>query len=121
MTAHLPARRLGTPALPAAAAAALSSFQRRYPASGYTESVLFWLGNAQYGQRNYKDAIASFRALVGSYADHPKAPEALLSIVNCQVELKDTKAARRTIGELVQAYPKSEAAQAGRERLASLK
>ncbi len=45
----------------------------------------------------------------------------MLSIANCQIELKDTKAARKTIGELVQAYPKSEAAQAGRERLASLK
>ena len=53
--------------------------------------------------------------------DSPKAPEALLAIANCQAELKDTKAARRTIEELVKTYPKSEAAQAGRERLVSLK
>ena len=32
--------------------------------SGYTESALFWLGNAQYGVRQYKEAIASFRAHV---------------------------------------------------------
>ena len=105
----------------AMASIVLSAFQRRYPVSGYKDSVLFWLGNAQYGKREYKDAIASFRALVSAEPDHPKAPEALLSVANCQVELKDPKAARKTIGELVQAYPKSEAAQAGRERLASLK
>jgi tol-pal system protein YbgF len=103
------------------AALALSGFQRRYPASGYNESVLFWLGNAQYGNRNYKDAIASFRTLVSTSPDHPRVPEALLSVANCQIELKDTKAARRTIDELVKAYPKSEAAQAAKERLASLK
>ena len=81
----------------------------------------FWLGNAQYGRREYKEAVGSFRALLASRPEHPKAPEAMLAIANCQVELKDPKGARKTIGELVQAYPKSEAAQAGRERLASIK
>ncbi|WP_428423177.1 tol-pal system protein YbgF [Methylibium sp.] len=100
---------------------AFSAFQRRYPSSGYSTAALYWLANAQYGKRDYKDAIPSFRALVAAAPDHPRAPEALLSIANCQIELKDTKAARRTLDELLKAYPKSEAAQAGRERLASLK
>jgi tol-pal system protein YbgF len=103
------------------AAPALAAFQRRYPASGFIESVQFWLGNALYGKRDYKDAIASFRALVSAAPNSPRAPEALLAVANCEVELKDVKSARKTIGELVKAYPKSEAAQAGRERLASLK
>lgn len=100
---------------------ALGAFRKRYPASGYNESALFWLGNAQYGVRQYKEAITSFRTLVAGAPDHPKAPEALLAIANCQAELKDAKSARRTIDELIRTYPKSEAAQAGRERLASLK
>ncbi|MFT3666444.1 MAG: tol-pal system protein YbgF [Piscinibacter sp.] len=104
-----------------AAGAGLSAFLKRYPLSGYAESATFWLGNAQYGQRQYKDAIASFRSLLSRNPAHAKAPEAMLAIANCQIELKDSRAARKTIGELVQAYPKSEAAQAGRERLASLK
>ena len=105
----------------AAAAGALGGFLRRWPGGGYTDSATFWLGNAQYGQRNYKDAIGSFRALVKAAPDSPRAPEALLSIANCQVELKDGKAARKTLDELVKTYPQSEAAQAGRERLASLR
>ena len=104
-----------------ATANALTAFRARYPASGYGQSALFWLGNAQYGSRQYKEAIASFRALVTAAPDSAKAPEALLAIANCQAELKDPKAARRSIDELLKAYPKSEAAQAGRERLASLK
>jgi len=104
-----------------ATATALVAFRGRYPSSGYTESALFWLGNAQYGNRQYKEAIASFRALVSAAPEHPKAPEALLAIANCQAELKDGKTARRTIDELLKAYPNSEAAQAGKDRLASLK
>lgn len=105
----------------AGAATSLVSFTKRYPASGFNDSALFWLGNAQYGRREYKEAITAFRTMVQSAPDHPRAPEALLSIANCQVELKDPKAARKTIDELLKTYPKSEAAQAGRERLASLK
>jgi tol-pal system protein YbgF len=103
------------------AAVALAAFTRRYPGSGFAASAQFWLGNALYGKREYKDAIATFRALVASAADHPKAPEALLAIANCQLELKDGRSARKTIDELVKAYPKTEAAQAGRERLATIK
>jgi TolA-binding protein len=53
--------------------------------------------------------------------DHAKAPEAVLSIANCQIELKDTRSARRTLEDLAKAYPQSEAAQAGRERLSRLR
>lgn len=105
----------------AAAVAALSAFQRRYPGSGYNDSVTYWLGNAQYGKRDYKDAISSFRTLISGTPAHPRASEALLAIANCQIELKDTKSARRTLDELLKTYPQSEAAAAGRQRMATLK
>ncbi|MBL0727379.1 tol-pal system protein YbgF [Piscinibacter sp. HJYY11] len=105
----------------AAASSAFTGFNRRYPASGYTPSLLFWRGNAQYALREYREAISSFRSLVSTAPDHVRAPESLLAIANCQMELKDNKAARRTIDELMKTYPKSEAAQAGKERLASLR
>jgi tol-pal system protein YbgF len=103
------------------AASALSAFNRRYPSSGYVDSSRFWLGNALYGKRDYKEAIATFRGLVSSAPDHPRAAEALLAVANCQVEMKDVKGARRTLDDLLKTYPKSEAAAAGRERLGSLK
>lgn len=100
---------------------ALQAFQRRYPASGYTDSARFWLGNALYGKRDYKEAVSAFRGFVAGAPEHPRAPEALLALANTQAEMKDAKSARRTIDELVKAYPQSEAAQAGKERLTSLK
>jgi tol-pal system protein YbgF len=105
------------------AATMFGVFVRRYPGSGYADSARFWYGNALYGKREYKEAIQAFRTMANSAPDHPRAPEALLAIANCQVESvpRDTKGARATIGELIKVYPKSEAAQAGRERLAALK
>lgn len=103
------------------AVAALGGFLRRYPASGYTDSVRFWLGNAQYGKRDYKDAIATFKAFIAGNPDHPRAPEAQLALANCQIELKDNKAARRSLDDLIKAYPGTEAAQAAKERLAALR
>ncbi|MFY8088518.1 MAG: tol-pal system protein YbgF [Rubrivivax sp.] len=103
-----------------AAANALSAFLRRWPATGYAESAQFWLGNALYGKRDYKEAIAAFRVTAAA-ADHPRAAEALLAIANCQVEMKDNKAARATLNELLKAHPNSDAAKAGRERLSALK
>ncbi len=92
-----------------------------YPASGYVVPSLFWLGNAQYASRNYKEAMANFRKLIAKDPEHVRAPEAVLAIANCQLELKDAKGARKTLTDLVKVYPKSEAAVAARERLASLK
>jgi tol-pal system protein YbgF len=98
-----------------------TEFVRRYPASGYKPTALFWLGNSQYANRDYRGAIANFRALLAQSPDHPRAPEAVLSIANCQIELKDNAGARRTLDELVKAYPQSEAANAAKERLARLR
>jgi tol-pal system protein YbgF len=104
-----------------AAQTAFSEFVRRYPQTGYRTTALFWLGNAQYANRDYRGAIANFRALLSQAPDHGRAPEAMLSIANCQIELKDNPGARRTLEELTRTYPQSEAANAARERLARLR
>ena len=97
------------------------TFTKRYPQSGYKPSALFWLGNAQYALRDYRSAVINFRSLANSDPDHLRAPEALLSLANCQVELKDIKSARKTLEELVGAYPQSEAALVAKERLPKIK
>jgi tol-pal system protein YbgF len=99
----------------------LNNFLRRWPASGYADSARFWIGNAHYGKRELREAIATFRAFIATAPDHPRVPEALLAIANSQSESKDRVGARATLGELLKKYPDSEAAQAGKERLAALK
>ncbi len=99
----------------------LGNFQRRYAGSPYADSTRFWLGNAQYGKRDYKEAITAFRGFVAAAPEHPRAPEALLALANSQAETKDPRGAKKTIEDLIKSYPQSEAAQAGRERLPLIK
>jgi len=103
------------------AQAAFVNFVKRYPQSGYSASALYWLGNAQYATRDYAQAVANFRGMLTVASDHPRAPEAALSIANCQIELKDTKAARKTLEDLIKVYPQSEAAAAAKDRLSKLR
>ena len=100
---------------------AFVDFLKRYAQSGYGSSALFWLGNAQYATRDYKEAMINFRALLARESEHMRAPEALLSIANCQIELKDARGARKTLEDLIRVYPQSEAAVAAKDRLTHLK
>lgn len=99
--------------------AGFTAFMKKYPATGYRESVLYWMGNARYGLREYKEAITVFKQLLSDAPQHMRAPEALLSIANCHAEIKETKAARKALDDLIKNYPDSEAAQVARERLAA--
>jgi tol-pal system protein YbgF len=100
---------------------AFVNFLRRWPTGGYSDAARFWQGNALYGKRDYKEAIGTFRSFLLGAPNSPQAPEAMLAIANSQAEMKDAKAARKTLEDLVKAYPTSEAAVAGKERLASLR
>lgn len=100
---------------------AFAGFVRQYPRSGYLPSARFWLGNAQYAAREYKEAIGNFKMLLSEAPGHARAPEAALSIANCQIELKETRTARKTLEDLLRDYPQSEAAVAAKERLSRLK
>jgi tol-pal system protein YbgF len=98
-----------------------TAFLSRYPNSGYRPSALYWLGNAQYANRAYKEAMETHQRLITLFPAHMRTPEALLAMANSQVELKDSKAARRTLEQLVKQFPATEAAAAGNERLARLR
>ena len=101
-------------------AAAIGSFQafvRAYPRSALAPSAMYWQGNAQYAQRDFRGAIATQRQLIATYPDSQKAPDALLNIASCQVELGDAAGARRTFQDIVARFPSSEAAGKARQRL----
>ena len=104
-----------------AAQTSFLDFFKRFPLSGYGSSALFWLGNAQYATRDYKEAMINFRALVTKEPEHLRSPEAVLSIANCQIELKDSRGAKKTLEDLIKAYPQSEAAVAAKDRLSRIK
>jgi tol-pal system protein YbgF len=103
------------------AANALTDFVRRHPASNYASNAQYWLGNAYYAQRDYKNAIAAQEIVATTYKDSAKAPDAMLNIASSYTELKDKKNAKKALQQLVAKYPDSSAASAAKDRLAALK
>ena len=105
----------------ATAANGFVDFLNRNPQTGYRASALFWLGNAQYANKDCKSAVVNFRSLIALAPTHMHAPEAMLTIANCQIEAKETKAARRTLDDIISIYPSTDAANAAKDRMGRLK
>ena len=78
------------------AAGGFTAFVKAYPKSPLAPSAQYWIGNAQFAQKDYRAAIASQRQLVAAYPDSAKVPDALLNIASSQFELGDAAASRRT-------------------------
>lgn len=105
----------------AAARTAFAAFVNAHPGSGYLPSARFWLANTQYAGRDHKEAIANFRSMLRTAPQHTRAADAMLTLADSLAELKDTKAARKTLQDLIAAHPGTEAAQAAQARLQRLK
>ncbi|TNF62132.1 MAG: tol-pal system protein YbgF [Burkholderiales bacterium] len=105
----------------AASASAFQAFVDRYPSSGYLPSALYWLGNSHYATKAYREALDSHGRLVARFQQHLRTPEAMLAMANSHTELKDPRASRRMLEDLVKRYPDSEAATVARERLARMR
>ncbi|MQA23739.1 tol-pal system protein YbgF [Rugamonas rivuli] len=95
---------------------AFSEFLQRYPGSSYAANAQYYLGSSYFAQRDCKGAISAQLLVLKNYPDSPRAPEAMLNIASCQSELKD-KAAKKTLQDLIKAYPDSAAAATAKERL----
>jgi tol-pal system protein YbgF len=103
----------------AAAIAGFQGFVKAYPKSPLAPSAQYWIGNAQFAQKDFRGAIATQRQLIASYPDSQKIPDALLNIGSSQFELGDGAGARRTLQDLVAKHPQSDAAAKARQRLAA--
>lgn len=104
-----------------AAAKEFAQFVKVYSASGYKPSALYWLGSARFARRDFNEAIAQLKGLVNDFPNHARAPEAMLTVGNAQLEIKQPKEARKTFNELLKLYPTTEAAAAAKDRLAQIK
>ena len=110
---HFKAGRYG-PAI-----AGFNAFIKAFPKSALVPSAQYWIGNAQYAQRDFRGAIATQRQMISAHPDSLKVPDAMLSIATAQLDLGDTAAARRTLEDVVAKFPKSDAAVKAKQRLAT--
>lgn len=100
------------------AISAFNGFLVTYPASPLAPSAQYWIGNAYYAQRDYKNTIAAQQKVLANWPDSPKAADAMLNMASAQSESGDARGARRTLEALIVKYPTSSAAASAKQRLA---
>lgn len=96
---------------------AFQGFLTTFPSSQLAPSAQYWIGNAYYALRDYKNAIAAQQKVIATWPDNAKASDAMLNIASSQSEMNDARAARETLSLLVKKYPTSPAAEQAKQRL----
>ena len=103
---------------------AVTSFQDflvKYPKSIHTANVRYWLGNAYFVLKDYKNSLESFQIIASKFDTYPKIADVLFSIVDCQEALNNKDAAKVTLKQIAAKYPNSDAAAKAKKELATLK
>jgi tol-pal system protein YbgF len=99
------------------AVAGFRDFVDRFPDHDYADNAQYWLGEAFYDQADYQTALVEFRTVLKRFPAGNKAPDALLKIGFCLDKLGDTGAAGDALGQVVEIYPRTDAARLATKRL----
>ncbi|MBI4246622.1 MAG: tol-pal system protein YbgF [Candidatus Rokubacteria bacterium] len=89
-------------------------FIARYPKHPLAASAQYWIGEAYYVQRDYRQALVEFRKVLEFGAATSKGADALLKIGLCYSNVREPARAQEAWQRLVREYPGSDAA--GRAR-----
>ncbi len=92
-------------------------FIQKYPSDALTPNAFYWLGESYYATMNYPVAVEAFQHLLTQFPQSEKAPDALLKLGYCQIELKQVPQAKATLTAVGSKYPGSKAASLAKERL----
>lgn len=103
------------------AVAAFKAFVETYPKGQYADNAQYWLGEANYVQRNFKAALEEFGKVVDGFPTSNKRPDAMLKLGYTYQELGQNDKARATLSDVVSSYPNSTAARLATKRLQDLK
>lgn len=102
------------------AARGFQLYLTKYPQGPRADYATYWLGEAQYVQKDYASALKTFQAVVSGFPDSRKAGDALLKVGYCQYELKAFRNARATLERVRTGYPGTDAASLAEQRLTKM-
>ena len=90
-------------------------FIAKYPRHPLAANAQYWIGEAYYAQRDYRQALVEFQK-VFEYGP-AKAPDALVKMGLCWVKLRDVRRAQDLWQRALREYPRSEAAATAQQLL----
>jgi len=100
--------------------AILSTFLETDPQSALVPNAVYWIGESYYLEKNYPQAILTFKDVTRRFPKHHKAAAALLKIAMSYQMLGENDNATLYLRALLKDHPKSEPAPAARKLLSEL-
>jgi tol-pal system protein YbgF len=85
-------------------------FIAKHPRHALVANAQYWIGEAYYVQRDYRQALTEFQRVPEIAPGSAKAADVRLKIGLCQRNLRDEARARQTWQRVVHDFPQSEAA-----------
>ncbi len=98
-----------------------SQYVQLFPESDLADNAQYWIGECNYSQKKYGEAIQVFQIVVNQYPDGEKVPGALLKMAYAQIALGKTQNAKDNLEKLIKRFPQSNEAGLARPRLQELK
>jgi tol-pal system protein YbgF len=95
-------------------------FLSRHPTHELAPAAQYWIGEAYFVQRDYRQAIAEFEKVLEYGLHGTKAPDALVRAGMAWQRLRDVRRARELWQRVMREYPRSSAAQQARTLLAGV-
>jgi tol-pal system protein YbgF len=96
-------------------------FLRDYENSDLSPNARYWLGEAYYGKKDYKQAIDSYDRVELDFPRSEKVPAAILKKGYAYLAMKDKKRASSAFTQVVTLYPRSPEAGKASDKLSQLK
>jgi tol-pal system protein YbgF len=93
------------------------TFLQNHPDSSFASNAQYWLGEAHYVTREFKQGIEEFKRVLSSYPNSLKIPDAMLKIGYTYYELKQYDQANILLQDLRKRFPKSTAFRLAGKRL----
>jgi tol-pal system protein YbgF len=94
-------------------------FLGRYPKHPLAPNAQYWIGEAYFLQKDYRQAAVEFDKVLEHGVGNPKAADALLRLGMCYRNLRESTRATETLKRVIRDYPSSDAATKARSYLAA--
>lgn len=96
-------------------------FLKAFPDSEYSDNAQFWIGECEYFQGRYEEAIIEYEAVIQNYPKGNKVPNALLKQALSFLKLDDKSSAKLLLQGVIKDYPNTTPAGVARKKLIDLK
>ena len=94
-----------------------SDVVRYYPQDELAGNAQFYIGEIDYRQTKYEDAIKAYDQMLEQFAGNPKAPAAQLHKAYAELATNEKTAAIRDLRSLIARYPQTPEAEQARSRM----